>query len=160
MGKPGVVRVVEYYKSVKLNSNTVSAAEDNARKVDFSNILCKSLVKEDSGIIPSWTAFNTKLDNEPKSLSNITYNAPITEISTVHTILKKCTEMVNKLSLQCAVVVFDEAVYCKAQMIRWKNQEFLNHLVVRLGEFHMAMSFCSGIAKIFKDGGLQVSIFT
>ena len=97
-----------------------------------------------------------------KSLSNITnmpvINASTTEISTVHTILKKCTEMVNKLSLQCDVV-FDEAVYCKAQMIRWKNQEFLNHLVVRLGEFHMAMSFCSGIAKLFKDGGLQVSIF-
>ena len=121
-------------------------------------LFCRSLL-----LFSMSLAFNTKLDNEPKSLSNITYlpviNAPITEISTAHTILKKCTEVVNKPSLQCAVVTFDEAVYCKAQMIRCKNQKFLNQLVVRLGEFHMAMSFYSGIAKLFKDGGLQVSIF-
>ena len=64
--------------------------------------------------------------------------------------------MADKLSVQYAVVVFDEAVHCKAQMIRWKDEELLRRLVIRLGDFHMVMSYCSGIAKLFKDGGLQV----
>ena len=41
-------------------------------------------------------------------------------------------------------------------MIRWKEKEFMNKIVVRLGEFHTIMSHCSGIGKIFKDAGLQV----
>ena len=41
-------------------------------------------------------------------------------------------------------------------MIRWKEEEFMSKIVVRLGEFHTIMSYCSGIGKIFKDAGLQV----
>ena len=43
-------------------------------------------------------------------------------------------------------------------MIRWANEEFKKRLVIRLGDFHTVMSFCSAIGKIFKDAGLQVSI--
>eukprot|EP00795_Rhopilema_esculentum_P009955 gene9955-18567_t len=82
LGKPGVLKVAEYCKSVQLKPGAV-------------------------------------------------------EVYTVNTTLKKCIAMTDKLTLQCAVVVFDEAVYCKAQMIRWKNQEFLDRVVVRLGDFHM-----------------------
>jgi hypothetical protein len=52
--------------------------------------------------------------------------------------------------------VFDEAIYAKAQQIRWKEQEYMDRLVIRLGDFHTVMSYCSGIAKVFKDAGLQV----
>jgi hypothetical protein len=41
-------------------------------------------------------------------------------------------------------------------MIRWKEEEFRNRIVVRLGEFHTIMSYCSGIGKIFLDAGLKV----
>ena len=54
------------------------------------------------------------------------------------------------------VLVFDEELYAKAQMLRWKNEEYKNRLVIRLGDFHTIMSFCSAIAKIFKDAGLEV----
>ena len=43
-------------------------------------------------------------------------------------------------------------------MIRWKGEELKKRLVIRLGDFHTVMSFCTAIAKIFKDAGLQVSI--
>ena len=56
------------------------------------------------------------------------------------------------------VLVFDKAIYAKAQMIRWKDKDLMKNLVIRLGEFHTVMSFCSGISKIFKDSGLQASI--
>ena len=58
------------------------------------------------------------------------------------------------------MLVFDEALYAKAQILRWKNEEYKNRLVIRLGEFHTIMSFCSAIAKIFRDAGLEVGFYT
>ena len=53
------------------------------------------------------------------------------------------------------VVVMDEAVYAKAQWIRWTNDMFQSRLVLRLGEFHVIMSFLGVIGKRFQDGGLR-----
>jgi hypothetical protein len=53
-------------------------------------------------------------------------------------------------------LVFDEAIYAKIQQIRWKEERYLSRFVVRLGDFHMAMSFCGAISKLFRDAGLQV----
>ena len=54
------------------------------------------------------------------------------------------------------VLVFDEAVYAKIQHIRWMDSAYKSRFIVRLGEFHTIMSFCSAIAKRFQDAGLQV----
>ena len=95
------------------------------------------------------------------SLSTIGYlpviDAPVTDMATVNAVLKHSVSISQRLNLPEIVLVFDEAVYAKAQMIRWKEEDFRNRLVVRLGEFHVIMSFCSGIGKIFKDAGLKVS---
>ena len=58
--------------------------------------------------------------------------------------------------------MFDEAVYSKIQHIRWKEPEFFERFVVRLGEFHATMSFLSAMSKVFEDGGLKVKyiVFT
>ena len=56
------------------------------------------------------------------------------------------------------MLVFEKAIYSKVQMIKWSNDELMKRLIIRLGDFHTVRSFCSGIGKIFKDGGLQVSI--
>ena len=52
--------------------------------------------------------------------------------------------------------MFDEAVYSKIQHIRWKEREFFERFVVRLGEFHITMSFLSAMSKVFEGGGLEV----
>jgi hypothetical protein len=62
------------------------------------------------------------------------------------------------LQLRFAILVFDEAIYSKVQQIRWKNDVFYNRFVVRLGEFHVIMSFLSSVARIFQDGGLKVYV--
>ncbi|XP_070559922.1 uncharacterized protein [Ptychodera flava] len=49
----------------------------------------------------------------------------------------------------------DQAIYSKAQEIRWQNEEYTQRLILRLGEFHTAMSFLSTIGKRFKDAGLE-----
>lgn len=65
----------------------------------------------------------------------------------------------DKLGLPDITLVFDEAIYAKVQMIRWGNDIMKERLVIRLGDFHCCMSFCSAIAKIFQHAGLQVRIF-
>lgn len=53
-------------------------------------------------------------------------------------------------------LVFDEAVYAKVQHVRWKNDDYYNRFVVRLGEFHAIMSYLGAVSKLFEDGGLKV----
>ena len=53
------------------------------------------------------------------------------------------------------MVVFDQAIYAKAQTIRWQTELFLTRTVIRLGEFHTAMTFLACIGKRFGDAGLQ-----
>ncbi|XP_065658266.1 uncharacterized protein LOC136082771 [Hydra vulgaris] len=65
--------------------------------------------------------------------------------------LSESVDIINKLNLKYGVIVCDEAVYSKIQMVRWKEPEFSNRFVVRLGEFHTMMSFMTAIAKRF-DG--------
>ena len=62
----------------------------------------------------------------------------------------------DKLNLKYAVLIFDEALYSKAQQIRWKSEEFLSKFIIRLGDFHACMSFASAIACRFREAGLQV----
>ncbi|KAK6178290.1 hypothetical protein SNE40_013093 [Patella caerulea] len=49
----------------------------------------------------------------------------------VNTILKKSIELADRL-----VLVFDPAIYSKAQQIRWKDENISKRTVIRLGEFH------------------------
>ncbi|KAJ8023017.1 hypothetical protein HOLleu_38078 [Holothuria leucospilota] len=76
-------------------------------------------------------------------------------MNTVLTILHSSVEIADKLHLESVVVVLDQAIYSKAQIIRWQNAEFMKGLVLRLGEFHTAMSFLGYIGKRFCNGGLQ-----
>ena len=77
-----------------------------------------------------------------------------TEYSTVNAILMKSLDICKKLGTKEIVLVFDQAIYSKAQQIRWKEEKYKMPLVLRLGEFHIAMSFLSVIGKRFKDAGL------
>lgn len=65
----------------------------------------------------------------------------------------------TKLKLPEITLVFDEAIYSKVQMIRWGNEVFKEKLVIRLGDFHCVMSFCSAIGKIYQYAGLQVLFY-
>ena len=76
-------------------------------------------------------------------------------MSIVLTILQKSIQIADKLELEAIVIVMDQAIYSKAQLIRWKNAQFMKKLVIRLGAFHTAMSFLGCIGKHFGDAGLQ-----
>ncbi|GBO09249.1 hypothetical protein AVEN_125381-1 [Araneus ventricosus] len=78
-----------------------------------------------------------------------------TEMSTVNTILDKSLKIADELKLSTIVVVMDQALYCKAQQIRWSNKEYEEIFILRLGEFHTLMSFLAIIGKHFRDAGLE-----
>ena len=103
--------------------------------------------------VPSWTAFNAKLNKENIPLpSNVGYcqaiDANATEMSTIYTALCKSIRMVGQLGQEDIVIVFDLAIYAKAAEIIWKRQEEMNKVVIRMGDFHIT---CTLLAVIGKD---------
>ena len=74
----------------------------------------------------------------------------------VKEILNQSEKIANKLNLKYRCLVFDEAIYAKVQQIRWKEEGYLSRFIVQLGDFHMAISYCGAISKLFKDAGLKV----
>ena len=112
-------------------------------------------------ITHGWTGFNALCTANIPEASTIGYlpviDSPATELATVNELLKRSVFISERLQVNEIVIVLDEAIYAKAQMIRWKEEEFKNRIVIRLGEFHIIMSFSSAIGKIFKDAGLKVS---
>ena len=128
-------------------------------RIDLAYCLSK-LPEVNRNSVPGWTGFNTlmkSLDIHPTS--KIGYlpviDASPTDLSTVYTILLHSVNIADSLHLESIVVVFDQAIYAKAQQIRWQNPVFKRRLVIRLGEFHTAMSFLSTIGKRFQDSGLE-----
>lgn len=110
--------------------------------------------------LDSWTGFHTLLQGENTLQKSVLYYLPVieashTEMSTVNTILKRSVQMADQLELDHIVLVFDQAIYAKAQQIRWKNDDFTQRLVIRLGKFHTCMSYLSILGKRFGDAGLQ-----
>jgi hypothetical protein len=83
---------------------------------------------------------------DSRRASNIGYlpvvDAPVTDMATVNEILRHSVSICQRLQLPEIGLVFDEAIYSKAQMIRWKDEELKKRLVIRFGEFHTVMSFC------------------
>ena len=83
-------------------------------------------------------------------------DASPTEYSTINAILQRSEKIAVELDLTYATLVFNEAVYAKIQHVRWKNEHFYKRFIVRLGEFHVIMSYVSAVSKLFEDGGLKV----
>ncbi|XP_070535408.1 uncharacterized protein [Ptychodera flava] len=129
---------------------------------DLAFWMCKTVQVEEGDIhpVPSWTGFNQEVSgNAVPPVSKIGYlpviDASPTDKSTVNTILSRSVDIANKLCLPNIIVNMDEAIYSKAQEIRWQNEEYTNRIILRLGEFHTAMSFLSTIGKRFRDAGLE-----
>ncbi|XP_046569800.1 uncharacterized protein LOC124278096 [Haliotis rubra] len=132
--------------------------QEKAKKIDQALVLAK--FGQDQFLLPGWTVCNQLLTNDAHPLSTIGYlpviDASPTDKSTVNAILEKSLLIANSLNLSAIVLVMDQAIYARAQEIRWNGrQEFRDQLVIRLGEFHTAMAFLGAIGKRFGDAGLR-----
>lgn len=105
-------------KEVELNRDTHNLTRKSVQKLDGAYFLMKTAVH--GKVLPSWTGFNTVIRRDPiPPPTNIGYlpviDASPTEFGTVKTILKRSTEIADRLQLQEIVLVFDQAIYAKAQ---------------------------------------------
>ena len=160
LGRKVTVDLREAITSVPLTKESYMSIQNDKRKQDLAFVISRT-VDAFQPLIPNWTGFNTLLASEHiPSCTKIGYlpiiNSSPTELSTINTILKRSQEIADKLELKFICLVFDEAIYAKIQQLRWKEPIYFNRFIVRLGEFHMAMSFCGAISKLFKDAGLKV----
>lgn len=126
-----------------------------SREQDMRYLLLKLSDKSSPG---TWTGVNI-LTNHPLDKSSIHYlpiiEASPTEVSTVKHILTSAVKMADSMDIPSVVVVFDQAIYCKAQMIRWNDAALQDRLLIRLGEFHTIMSFLAAMGKRFEKSGLE-----
>lgn len=128
---------------------------EESKDLDLNYILTKLSAQS----MPStWTGANIVIST-PLPASNLHYlpiiEASPTEYATVKHVLTEATKMVEQMQCPAAVVVFDQAIYCKAQMIRWTDEELRKRLVIRLGEFHTILAFLGTIGKRFEKSGLE-----
>ncbi|XP_067931037.1 uncharacterized protein [Watersipora subatra] len=129
---------------------------DKASAKDFVYVALKHVSKGD---VPAWTGFNSTSQKLVLPKSQIHYlpviEAPATEMSTICHVLERSLNICKELEIPNIVVVFDQAIYAKAQQVRWKNETMKSRLVVRLGEFHTMMTFMGVIGKRFQLSGLE-----
>jgi hypothetical protein len=148
---------------IEISLVTHKPSLDPSLMLDFIYTICKYLCDELNTFLPGWTGFNTMISEKPDRISKVGYlpvvDAPVTDISTIYTILRRSADIANKLELHYAVLIFDEAVYAKAQQVRWKCDEFLTKFIFRLVEFHACMSYATAISCRFRDAGLRVRIY-
>ena len=160
----GTISLRNESSEIPLEEECYRHEQEMGRNADFLYLWSRKNASECGKLMPGWTGFNTQVHKVSRSVSRIGYlpviDAPVTEMVTVNTLLRHSISICQRLQDPQIVLVFDEAIYAKAQMIRWKDDELKERLVIRLGDFHTVMSFCSAISKIFKDAGLQVSIFS
>ncbi|PIK44379.1 hypothetical protein BSL78_18773 [Apostichopus japonicus] len=142
-------------KDVDVGKNSYKGSEIDGRNLDMAY----NLVRSKFSGIPGWTGFNTYLSTKIPQRSVIAYlpvlNASPTEMDTVQTTLTRSLKYADSLGQDVMVLVFDQAIYAKAQQIRWRDETLKQRLVIRLGMFHTKMAYLACIGKRYKDAGLS-----
>ena len=109
--------------------------------------------------MPGWTVFHAMISHRVYGPTNIGYcqaiAAPPTDFNTVYTVLKTAESMFQRLRQQVVILTWDEELYSKAQIIKWRNLEEFRNVFNRLGGFHRATNFMGIIGTNMKGGGLE-----
>ncbi|XP_041466296.1 uncharacterized protein LOC121416845 [Lytechinus variegatus] len=146
------------FDRIGLDCKVYQNAQKNARDVDVACRLLKT-VELGEKLFPGWTGMNVML-SKPVSLQSTVRYLPIidaspTEFDTVNTILAHTLSIADALKQEAVVLVFDQAIYSKAQQIRWANDLYHKRIIIRLGAFHTALSMLACVGKRFGDAGLE-----
>ena len=117
--------------------------------------------------IPGWQGFMEKITQKNFSnASKILYTpfvmSPPSDLDTINTCLRMALEDAEKLNLKTVFVTFDLPLYMKAIdiILSAPHDSSLKKIVVRLGGFHLLMSFLGSIGFIMADSGLKEILCT
>lgn len=152
--------IAPYYLAKKVGPSFLEKPEEinaemtSSKSQDFTYLTMKSHLPD----LPGWTPYNINLCLPlPQSVLHYlpVIEASPTELSTVRHILDCAVKKADQMDCESVMVVFDQAIYSKAQQIRWDTPVLKERLVLRLGEFHTIMCFLSVIGKRFAMSGLE-----
>ena len=86
--------------------------------------------------MPGWTVFHALISTKVYGPTSIGYcqaiAAPPSDLNTVCTVLKRADSMFQRLGQSEVILMWDEALYSKAQIIKWMN---LRMFLTGLGDF-------------------------
>ena len=82
-------------------------------------------------------------------------DAKHSDMSTVYTVMEKCTEMSHALGRSFSVQTMDQQLYCIAKQVMWHLSDEFNNHTMRLGGFHTQYCFISSIGQLWGDAGLR-----
>ena len=99
--------------------------QEHALRMDLADFLCRVASSVRGNITHGWTGFNALCTANIPEASMIGYlpviDSPTSELATVNELLKRVS-ISERLQVNEIVIVLDEAIYGKAQMIRWKEE--------------------------------------
>lgn len=143
--------------NISLQASKDRSSSNHLREFAF---ICAKLSGSADEPLPGWTGYNrkiTQLPTLPKSAIHYlpVIESPPTDAATVKHVLDESMKMADRLGLETITVVFDQAIYSKAQQIRWADPLIERRIVIRLGDFHTTMNYLSTIGKRFELSGLE-----
>lgn len=169
LGNFGTVPFITYGKPKSSGLQTVLLADiDRIRPIDHNILPMKSdfmwLYAKwscTSGI-PGWNGFMEEATIEQSfTTSRILYlpfiNAPPNDYDIVYTALLSAVEKCKAVGQKACIVTFDLPLYMKAHDIVHNAEptSYVKDVVVRLGGFHLLMSFLGSIGYVMAASGLE-----
>lgn len=111
---------------------------------------------------PGWQGFMSEITSalpyvKSRVLALPFVNHPPTQLSTILTVLIYAAEESKKSGQSTCIVTFDQPLYMKAKDIVLQNNSEhgeLSNVIVRLGGFHLLMSFLGSIGFLMTGSGL------
>ena len=78
-------------------------------------------------VVPGWTAFHAIISNRSSVPTNTGYcqaiPSPPSDFNTVYTVLKRAEAFVRRIRQEMMILTWGEALYSKAQIIKWRNAD-------------------------------------
>lgn len=110
--------------------------------------------------VPGWTAFNSAGTMGPDPQRSVigycpVLNAPSTDYNVVYTMMDIACRISQKVGQEFTVLVLDQAIYSKALEIALQKPREFPRLILRLGGFHILLSFLAVIGKRMEHSGLE-----
>lgn len=111
--------------------------------------------------VPSWKGYMEVLSTGiPYIMSQIVclpfINRPPSNLTTLNSSFHFAAAETRKLNRQTCFVTYDQPLYAKAlSIVEESNSEELKNVVVRLGGFHLLMSFTGAIGYILSESGIE-----
>ncbi|MES9881199.1 MAG: hypothetical protein ABW185_10000 [Sedimenticola sp.] len=146
-----------------------SDAHEAARAIDRAYIQARLMPmklfeadfqKVDINQIPGWTVYHAAVTyNMNPQKTKIGYcpmiPASATEMNTIYTMMKTFQCLFRSLGQDWTYVTYDEAIYSKAQMIKWKHFDQFQTDELDMGGMHRAMNYMGDIGRLMEESAFE-----